>query len=123
MRLSEEILLGGMVAEHRSRANQNLKSDRTWGCALQLAQLARGDSLALGCYPAAAAAHPRLEEKGVTACPRCSTTRFSPITMVAHLNDAHKWSLAKIAQWVAAQELVEVAAPVPAQQPALCEAT
>lgn len=102
MRLSEAILLGStMRPQIRSRY---ITPDGT--CALGAAGEAIGRKEFSG--TAASIVWPWLD-RGTIPCPDCNGVTFTK-WVIQHLNDDHKWTRERIAEWVATIEPKEIPA-------------
>ncbi len=113
MRLSEAIRLGAMLRPHGS----NSDSMRWWvdhrpTCALGAALHAQGIAAISGDgYSEIKKAHSWIDTESAL-CPSCPQYIQSPMRVIYHLNDIHKWTRERIADWVATIEPQEVAEPV-----------
>lgn len=100
LRLSEAIRLGSMLHKQGFGSLYTYSGDQVTTCAL-------GAAGAAG-YDIARTMHAR---EDALACDVCGFVTDYLDTAIAHLNDAHKWTREKIADWV---ETIEPADPVQA---------
>ena len=103
MKLSERMILGATLIKHVPRASGDGE-----GCAIQCAVQANAEDTTDMDW-----IHNRTHVGGCPA--RCNRmwTQSTVGGIIVHLNDDHKWSIDRIAQWVASVE--------PQEQPTLCE--
>jgi hypothetical protein len=95
MKLSELMILGSTLVKHVPYSGNPLITRE--GCALQIADYAAG----MGNLRYS---HSWAYGSNQTTCPACQESMLNVAYAVVHLNDCHKWSIDKIAQWVASAE-------------------
>ena len=95
MKLSELMILGSTLVRHVPYSGNPLVTRE--GCALQIADYAAG----MGNLRYS---HSWAYGFNQTICPACHDSMRNAAYAVVHLNDCHKWSIDKIAQWVASVE-------------------
>lgn len=111
MKLSEAIRLGAMATVQGFGADSIFSDDAP--CALGAARLAAGiqqpsESIV---FPELMRHWPVLAKR--TSCPECRKHDEVAIGTVWHLNDEHKWSRERIADWVESIEPQDVPASLP----------
>ncbi len=101
MRLSEAIRLGATLSPQGFGGGEGGPAAR---CALAAARDATGvaDLYSL---------HREVLSLGPHRCLDCGAQRTSTWNMVIHLNDRHRWTRERIADWVATQELKQLPSP------------
>lgn len=115
MRLSEAIFLGSKLIPQAfgqlydwAWDNVTMKVHKHSSCALGSAMDACGEERLFGIEER----YPWAYEAAPTPCPACSNVGSFAVGMIPHLNDTHRWSREKIADWVASIEPKEDPAPV-----------
>lgn len=100
MRLSEAIYLGSKLHKQAFRAyyNVNNKSEVTSTCAFGAAMVAVGELCHVG---HATVLWPWINNR--VKCPHCGGERAAK-NIIMELNDSHRWSRERIADWVATVE-------------------
>jgi hypothetical protein len=104
MKLSEDIRLGAMTGPQVF----GTVSAGSGTCAIgaALVSVGRMDLVVCGWEPLYAL-WPVLKTLDVTACPQCGNKHSG--SMILHLNDGHKWTRERIADFVETVELAQVA--------------
>lgn len=98
MRLSEAMILGSTMIRHVDRPASGIDE----GCALQCADIATGPYRG---FQALVEENPFLSQR--CPCPACGESATGFAVVAKHLNDTHKWSIDRIAEWVASIEPAE----------------
>jgi len=111
MRLSELMILGSTLLKHVPYSGNPLITRE--GCALQIADYAAGMGNLRYSHSWAYGSHQ-------TMCPACYDSLLNVAHVVVHLNDCHKWSIDKIAQWVASAEPAGASETVEARRQMPC---
>jgi hypothetical protein len=106
MKLSAAILLGSTMSPQAFEEFQNKNGSR---CALGAALAAIGSPIRLGNgFRAAAESWPWIEPYVEFHCPDCDGVASHALSLIVHLNDGHKWTRERIAEWVAKIEPQDV---------------
>lgn len=120
LRLSEAIRLGAMWKPQRFGGPLMPLAEESATCALAAAAEAYGDVELCSGVAWADRVPARTREIGVFVCPSCGSPRVNVndegfLMSIAHLNDTHRWSRERIADWV---ETFESEPETPDGQPA-----
>lgn len=105
MRLSDAIRLGAMLKPQAFDSSRHVGS-----CVLRAAADAVGipDSHGVLNYAAIWRHFPQLQQAGPgLVCPACGARECDLLTLLYHLNDHHRWTRERIADYVAALEPAE----------------
>jgi hypothetical protein len=102
MKLSAAILLGSTLSP---QAFAEFEDDNGSRCALGAALAAIGNPIQIGNgFRAAAESWPWIEPYGEFHCPDCDGVASQALSLIVHINDGHKWTRERIAEWVATVE-------------------
>ncbi len=115
MKLSEAMRLGAMIRPQAFGGYMVRKGAEYHSCVLGAAIEAANSGLAAWPWLKSWKYHP--------FCPACAGGDQSgdAYSIIVHLNDRHRWTRERIADWVATIEPAEEVAAEPAQQEVLCE--